>query len=204
MAFVPVPNVAEVELRYLLDSQHVENTLYYGLSTTVTLADLQALAADVAAVMVSSVMPLLSSFLTLNEIVVTDLSSSTGDQVSYNTGLPLAGSQTGDYLPANVAFAIGFKTTVRGRSYRGRNYVVGLVESQANGNHIDATTRTNLVNAWQDLGAAGVPDAWTHVVVSRFTAGAPRVTGVATVVTEYVTYDDVFDSQRRRLPGRGR
>jgi hypothetical protein len=43
----------------------------------------------------------------------------------------------------------------------------------------------------------------TWVVVSRFSGGVERVTGVTTPVVQAAYHDLNLDSQRRRLTGRG-
>jgi hypothetical protein len=73
------------------------------------------------------------------------------------------------------------------------------------GNTLNAGYASDFVIAYNDLLPGGVfePDGWRWVVLSRYTAGAPRAAGVAFAVTRALFTDLTVDSQRRRLPGRG-
>lgn len=204
MAFIPVPNVVEVQTIYELDSQIVENTSYYLHGAGVpTLADVQDLVADVSALVQTNLIPLLSNVIHLVRLVGTLLE--TVDALSYILAVtpPVAGTLADFPLPSNVSYAIQFKTNNRGRSFRGRNYVPCLGTSQAADNTVTNTARSALTLAYQAIGAAGGTD-WEQVVVSRYHNKAPRTVGIATPITAYTTADNIVDSMRRRLPGRGR
>lgn len=209
MPFVPVPAVAEVELRYLWDTQNCENTLYFESGDPIDAGLLLNLAEAIEGWWETNVQPLLSSDVALNEVFSIDLTTSTGPVASFTTGLPLLGSVGVEAVPANVAPCISFKTANRGRSFRGRNYLIGLPNSFVAGNHMAADWMANMVEAYQALNAAVASQGFAHVVVSRFSGSTivggikvptPRVTGLSTAVTTYSFVDDVVDSQRGRLP----
>lgn len=209
MPFVPVPDTVMVEMRMTCHSQKVENTLYF----TGGFSD-ETLPAELALVMESwwtdNYAPLVSEDVTLVETVVTDLSSETGFQVSQAPALLTTGTISGfGSLPNNASLAVSFRTGQRGRAFRGRNYIVGITESQVERSEMDTTT----ANAWQAAYTA-ILDAVADLscnwsVVSRFSGvdgdgkPIPREEGVASLVTNVVIVDRVIDSQRRRLPGRG-
>lgn len=119
------------------------------------------------------------------------------------TGLPLAGTGGSVQLPNNVTLCIKWTTENRGRSFRGRTYHVGLTESQVTDNEVVAVAMGQFTTAYgallTDLATAG----WPLVIASRYANNQPRITGVATLVTGF-SIDPFIDSQRRRLPGRGR
>jgi len=71
------------------------------------------------------------------------------------------------------------------------------------GNTVDGAVVLDLQAAYNDLRSLPFDNPWEHCVISRFNAGAPRTTGVATKVTSCVVVDPYVDSQRRRLTGRG-
>jgi len=121
------------------------------------------------------------------------------------TGLPSAGTSAVDPLPFNCAHCVSFRTANRGRSGRGRNYVMGLSDSEAAASAIQ-TTRLNLdVNAYAALVGAGTFVAGLQFcVVSRYSGGAPRSVALIQPITSVLSVDATIDSQRRRLPGRGR
>lgn len=203
MAFVPVPNTALAEIRMTDDFQKVENTLYFDFGAPPTVTDLQNLGADLLAWYIALMGPLQSSGVALREIYITDLTSATGPTHTETPATLITGGASGEQLPNNVSVAVSFRTALRGRSFRGRNYFVGLVDSQVAHNTLTGAMIAALTNAYNQLPASLGTSGAIWVVVSRFTAGAPRVTGVATPVSAVVIVDDTVDSQRRRLPGRG-
>lgn len=106
-------------------------------------------------------------------------------------------------LPGNVTVAITWRTANVGKSYRGRTYHIGLLSRQILGNQLAGGTMAGLLAAYTELTAAIHADAFfTQGVVSRYSNGVKRETGVFTPITQ-VTMDSALDSQRRRLAGRG-
>jgi hypothetical protein len=209
MPFIPVPNSAEVEIRMELDSQKVENTLWFETTAPPTSANLADLTAALYDWWVAEYSPLVTSQLILREIVATSQDTATGPQDTFAPPVLSTGTDTGAPLPNMVSLTVSFRTGFRGRSFRGRNYVVGITEPQVVNNNIDPT----LVTAWRSaydaiLTSLGSTD-YTWVVASRFSGvdgdghPIPRVTGIVTPVTTVVVVDPVLDVQRRRLPGRG-
>lgn len=205
MPFVENPNVAMVEFRQSWDDQKVENTLYFDRGTAPTSGQIAELAATLATWWETHMSPLQSNTVSLNEVVVTSLASETAPQLVYTFSLPAIGAQTAPSLPNNVSWAVKFNTVGRGRSSRGRNFFVGLVESHVDQNEVSATHAAAIVDAYQELFTVlgDMTDPWTWVVYSRYTAGNERATGLAQAVTSVSPTDLIIDSQRRRLPGRG-
>lgn len=206
MPFVPNANVAMVELRYLWDSQRVENTLYFDRGSAPNLTQMGELAALLATWWTTHLAPLTSDQVSLQEVVVTSMESETAPSLVYTFSLPEPGTATSPSLPNNTSIAIKFNTAGRGRSARGRNYVVGLVENVVTNNAVSpihaAAVQAAYLELFMLLGDMTSP--WTWVVYSRFADGDPRATGLAQAVTSVSFSDLVIDSQRRRLPGRGR
>lgn len=211
MPFVPVQNVALVETRCTLDFQQVENTLYFRFPAIPGSSVLTTLGNEVLTWWQNVFAPLVSSALVLREVVVTDLSSATGPQVTVvPTGLLQGGNLIGPIANSNT-LTVSFRTANRGRSFRGRNYVLGLSSSDLSGaNNIKGTTITALVTAYEGLFDVADNASAVWVVVSRFSGvdasgkPVPRVTGISTDITTVVVVDDVLDNQRRRLPKRGK
>jgi len=151
-----------------------------------------------------------SNAVQLVEVVVTDMSSLTGGQVSFSPPIGEFGGKGGPPLPSNVSLSISFRTALRGRSFRGRNYVVGLaVDDQLDQNSIKPTVMSAWVDAYTELIALASGAGATWIVASRFSGvdgdghPVPRAAGVTTPITNVVATDNTIDSQRRRLPGRG-
>jgi hypothetical protein len=209
--FVPVSNTALVEARVLVNAQQCENTLWFKSPSAFTATSLGTLGIMVRDWHVTNYLPLVSSALTLVEVVSTDQTAADGLQ---DVTIPDPGSVGGaspNVMPNNVTLTVSFRTGHRGRSFRGRNYVNGLTEDQVDGNSFVA----GLTDLWQGvyealIGAASdIGMEW--VVASRFSGvdpvthdPIPRVAGVTTPITSVLVVDPFVDSARRRLTGRGR
>jgi len=211
MPFVPVPNCVEAEIRMTWDLQEVENTLYFDFGDTPTVGGMVTLMNDLFDWWTTNMAPLIFGGVQLREIVVTDISSATGPQVSFTPPIAEFGSASGASLPNNVSFTVSFRTASRGRSFRGRNYVVGLTEGAVVGNTVDTAVVNAYIAAYAELKNSPILDDGVWSVVSRFsgvnpTTGKPipRTTGIATPITSVIVVDSTIDSQRRRLPGRGK
>ena len=205
MPFVPVADTIQLELRHLLDNQQVENVLYFR-NDNGAWGDQEAatFAQTIGAWYTAGPLAQLSNALTWREVYITDLSSVNGFQVTVPLVPPTPGGVNDEPMSNNVAVCVSFRTANRGRSFRGRNYLAGIPVGAVAGNNL-TTAFVNAINdAYGDLqgivGAVGV----TWVVVSRISLGLPRAQGVATPVQAAFLTDTTVDSQRRRLPGRGR
>jgi hypothetical protein len=204
MAFIPVDKVAQANIRALLFGQRIENTLYF--SQPVSGWDGAALLAAATALSTwwnDNLLPLLSASYILQSVFMRDLTSEDGDVVEWFGDNGEAGADTNASAPSNVAFVVKFLTGLAGRSFRGRNYIGGLGAENYTANAVALSTVNGIIAAYQDLIDGLVADVGTWVVVSRFSAGAPRTAGLASPILT-VGYSDLFvDSQRRRLTGRG-
>jgi hypothetical protein len=210
MPFVPVPDTFLVELRMTCDLQQVENTLWFDVGETPNQANMSDTLDAVFGWWKDEIAPLLNVNVELRELVATDMSSATGPQVAFTPTTDNLGALSEELLPNNVSLTVSFRTAQRGRSFRGRNYVVGLSRTQINASTVIEGVVDGFQAGYQNLiAAAGIVGA-TWVVASRFsgvnpTTGKPipRTTGIATPITTVVVVDPFVDSQRRRLPTRG-
>jgi len=209
MAYVPVENTAMVEMRYTLAGEPTENTLYFQAATPYDVSSLTALGLAIRDWWVTDIFALQSIACALREVFVTDLTTDSSPAVSVTAGLPSNGSVGGEVMPNNVAPCISFKTANRGRSFRGRNYLMGFGVDQIGQNEVAAGVADDYTTAYNNLIAvAGALDlVW--VVVSRFSGftivdgkkvPTPRVAGIATPIVNAVFTDLTVDSQRNRLP----
>lgn len=204
MPFIPVPNTLAIDVIYELDGQRVENTLYAEAADVPWDEDsILGMLNAIRGIIVTDLLPLLANSIQLVQLIGTLLDAVDSIAVTLNVSPPVAGGVSGGAMPNNVTYTIQFKTLLRGRSFRGRNYVPGLPRSEVTGNAISASLRTGLLDFYSTLQALIEAGGATWVVVSRFSNGLPRVTGVTTPITGPATADTVTDSQRRRLPGRG-
>lgn len=201
--FIPVTDTLKVQMVYLVAGQYCENVLHIRhTSGAISLVNQGELAAFMKGWYTDHFKTLQSTDCSLVKIITKDLTSETGLGLEYTTGLPIAGTHASPILPTNVTAAVKFTTGLGGRSYRGRNFIVGMPEDSVSGNTIDAGIITQLTAAYGELISAMLAD-WEFVVASFYHNNAWRVSGVATPVTG-VSCDPYVDSQRRRLTGRGR
>ena len=206
MAFIPVVNTAQVDMVVLFAGQRCQNVFHYTKASPWAISHMEELAEGMIDWWVANIKPSVSVDLSLIQVDVTDMSEQNAPGISWGTGLPQAGiTGTGTTLPNSISCVFTKRTALRGRSYRGRIYHMGLTEAQVTGNSVVTLTVSQLIGHYE--AALSIPltvavDEANMVVVSKYTNNAPRATGVATLVTN-ITSDGIVDSQRRRLPGRG-
>jgi hypothetical protein len=201
--YVPVPACAQMEARFTVNGQLVENVMYFRYFDG-SFADLVPTVggfykSDIADVLQNSWGP----HVTLRELYFTDLAAVDGPVATYTTGLPLVGGGVLDEVANGVALVVCFRTNKRGRSFRGRNYLAGFIETLVVQSQYTNAFVADVVEAYnifkEDVASQGYP----MQVVSRISGGVPRVTGVATEVQEIVNTTPATRSQRRRNPGVG-
>jgi len=205
MPFVPAVNTCLAELRYIWQGEKVENTLYFESSAGMTLALMSDLGDSLLSWWRSEIAILQTANTALKEIFITDLTTATSPTFTTSATTTDVGTNGSADLPNNTTLAISFRSAGRGRSSRGRNYIIGLSESQVDGNLVHGAVASDYGDAYNALMGAGLFVAGLEwVIVSRFSGGAPRSTALVQPVTAAFFVDTVIDSQRRRLPGRGR
>ncbi len=204
MTFQPVAATCLAELVYSLDSQTCENTLYFRQATDYEAVDLLDLAVILVTWWGENMAPILSNRISLDRVVMSALHDQFAPGVLYATGLPLAAEVNSDPVPNNCAFCVTFGTGRRGRAFRGRNFVPAIPEANVVLNTLENVTANSIISAYQNL-PTGLPDGTEHVVVSRTVNKVVQMPSALTnKVLSYSYFDKVIDSQRRRLPGRGR
>lgn len=213
MPFVPVPNTVQVNTVFEMDGQEVEMTSYFEKAGGVTLTNIEDLLDRINALLVTGLLPFLGNTIKLIRLVGNLLDAADSLQAILNIDPAVEGGATGAAAPNNVALCMSLRTASRGRSFRGRNFIPGIprdliTESSVNTGSV--TAYTDFYAAYMDVGA---DLGFEMVVVSRYSGytvvdgkkvPTPRVTGITTPVTAAYVVDRTVDSQRRRLPGRGR
>lgn len=203
MPFVPVPGAAFCAVGLELDGQNIQVCLDVAVPTE-TIGALEDAAAGLFGLWAEHLMPNLSGDLTLLSAVCAGLASESSPIGVFVPSSPVLGSVTAASLPNNVAYCISKYTGLRGRSFRGRMFIPGIPENaRTTASHVDPAFRVSIATGCASLLGGMISGGFPPVVVSRFTAGAARATGIATPITQLAPVDDVLDSQRRRLPGRG-
>lgn len=205
MAFIPVPETVRVEMRYNYVSQQVENTLYFKCNTGINTSKMQDLGEYLITDWNTNVKTGSPDSLRLREVYIIDLTTAVAPAVTVTTGLPSDGAANIQSAPNNVSLTCSFRTFGRGRSSRGRNYLLGVREDEVANNVVDATFKNRWSEFFNDItDPFPLSDDWTWSVVSLIENKAPRSEGLVQQVLTHVYVDSTVDSQRRRLPGRGR
>lgn len=208
MPFVPFEDCVQVTIQGRVDGQLTVNDLAFRSSTGPrTLADVNALVAAIGVWYDSSIATRLNEAWSGLVLTGKGLTNPNGLEVTQDFSATV-GQISGEAAPNNCSMCVSFRTGLSGRSFRGRNYVPVLTNSEVTGNMIDATWAAAIVAAYNDLTFPAnigiLPGGWEWVVLSRFAGGVERSVGVFTEITNVLVTDLVVDSQRRRLPGRGR
>ena len=203
MPFIPVPDTVLIEFRGTYLGQKVENTLYGLAGDPISSLDLPAFGTDLMNWWIDNLAANIGAGVNINQIVFTDLTTAFSPSFTFVPTSLMQGTQDGEGLPGNVSIVMSFRSSGRGRSSRGRNYIIGLTQNQVVGNQILSGEAEELRAAYALLPDIFTANGFTWVVVSRFTGNAPRTTGVTSIVSAVVVTDLNIDSQRRRLTGRG-
>lgn len=212
MAPVYNGDVIEVVIKGLLLGQlymnrfHVSGPYNGGVKVAPTPQTMAGLVSVVATWLENVLGPLLSSEMSFIEVAARQLMAEGGltavQQV--NSG----GTEEAGSAPGNVALCVSLVGATAGKSARGRLYQGGIPTTAIDGNLVSGAFAAGLQAAWNELKVLlenefGDPEHRMVVYSTRF-QGADRFTGVATPVASVAVRDLVVDSQRRRLPGRGR
>jgi len=205
MPFVPVPATIKCSFFYTYQGQQTMNRIHVSHPASFpSEADCQAVANTAAAWWTGNVQSIVTNTLALRQIQATSIAEPNGPQATFSAGLPASGASTSPPLPNNVAFCVSLRSGLAGRSARGRWYWQGLTEEQVAGNIVAGGVVLSIVAAMDNLISTLSGGGAQTVIVSYNANGVPRPGGpVKFIITDALAVDDVIDSQRRRLPGRG-
>jgi hypothetical protein len=206
MPFQPCPYVAQINIRFELDGQQIENVIHAKNSgaAPVSAGDCETLALAVVSWWEETLSAAMPTSLGFREVVVRGLDTEIAPEFSTSTTTQTQGQVNQAAMPNNATFCVSFRTGLTGRSSRGRVYIPAVLRSAVTENELDSTSVTSYVSIYADLGIALDGAGYIHVVLSRTVDKALRTEGQPYTITAYLATDNVVDSQRRRLPGRGR
>lgn len=200
MVFIPAVNTAQVNLRYTIEGNPAENTLYFQRDQAIDQTSLDLLTLDMAAWYNAYFAPRCKTSVVGSEVYSVDLTTQDGlySTSNINNGFPGSIISTSS-VPASVAPCMSFRTAQRGRSGRGRNYLPSPAGQELTANNfITPTYMSGWLATYQRL--VDDPElTYTWVVCSRFFNKAPRATAVLYPITGLMFSDNVVDTQRRRL-----
>jgi len=203
----------EAILRYTWNGQRCENTLWFKTvgGTIPSEGEIAALGADLHSWYQTYLIPIQGSVCVLNEIYLRQALIAGGAELTIPGDLLDVGSAGGDPEAGNVTLTVSFRTGLSGRSYRGRNYSIGMTKSQQSGGTASSAYVEALEDAYSELkNIIDTTGDFVWVIYSQYEgvdAGTgnpiPRLTPLMTPVSTAIVVDDRTDSQRRRLRARG-
>jgi hypothetical protein len=203
MAFVPFEDTIKLEGVFSWGGQICENVHYFKVDATPDVALCEELAAEYIQWWNQWMMSVVSTGAALTKVKCTIMEAENSPGIEYSTGLPSVGADASPSMPNNVTIAVRWVTALRGRSYRGRTYHIGLTENSVVHNGLLPAALTQLLNGYTELiGLTTSVGPAALCVASRVSNGVERTAGLMTPV-DSVVIDGTIDSQRRRLPGRG-
>lgn len=203
MPFIPAANTVQVELFFQWNTQRCENVFYFEAGTVPNLLDMPSLLDQCRLAWSNNLRALIAPTVSLVEMKATDLSAQTGFVHQTSVGLPMSGTSASASLPNNCSLVMTKRTALRGRSFRGRTYIIGLTEALVTDNIVVntfVTAATTWLTSMSDITVGS--NHYFHAIVSRQNGGVARNNAVVQRITG-ITSDGSIDSQRRRLPGRG-
>lgn len=201
-----VPNGVKVQIYFQSAGQLAMNDLWFiGPDADPDLVSVTGLITEVENWVVGDYLPLVCDTVTLTKIVGRAMTSADGAIATRFNGID-AGAVTTEQAPNNVAPCISLGTGRGGRSAHGRNYIVGTPNAAIDVNTVQPAFIGAFTDAYAQLlpGGGNDPTPFIFSVVSYYLGGAVRVTPFSWPVRSVGFTDNIVDSQRRRLPGRGK
>lgn len=197
---LPPPNaplICRVNMVFSRDTRTFNNTFHVYRAAGWSLATMTTLATAFESWWNANYKTFVWTGIALTQIQVRNYNPVLPLAYDYTPSTPISGLATGSPDPASATLATSWRTGLAGRKYRGRFYTVGMLEGHSQDN--DTVTGAYVVAAGTaastliaNLVAAGFSLMIFHRIDNTFTQV------VSTVV------ENLVDSQRRRLAGRGR
>jgi len=201
MPFQSVPQCAEAVIRGNIGGKEVVNVLTYSFGASYGASDIAALAATLDGYFEANYPPLCNGDVIYSGVTVRGLEN-VNDFESTSSSGPTPGTKGALPLPSNTTMCITERSNLTGRSARGRFYAwpTGSDNLDTPPDTFISAYASALVTLLTGADTAAAVLGWLHVIVSRFTGGAQRPTGVVFAVTDISARNLTCDSQRGRLP----
>ena len=201
MPFIPVPGVIQTEVRATYLNVPVENVLHWWAGeASVPPSDPGNVALSLGTAWVGNPLAHVSDQYVLREIFAFDMTVQAGVMATDTTVADENGTLSDAAMPGSLAAVVSLRTGLRGRSYRGRKYICGLVETEVTGNLIGSTRLASFVADFEAI----MDDVLTATgyqlcIVSTRQNGVDLTTGVRTPVQSVLVTSPNVRSQRGRL-----
>jgi len=201
--YVPVPGTAQMEARFTVNGQLVENIMYFSYEDSSFVELVPSVGNAYVDIIAQGLQNSWGPHVTLRELYFTDIATQSGGTATYTTLLPIVGGGVLDETPNGTALVLCFRTAQRGRSFRGRNYLFGFIETLVVQSQYLNTFVADVLNLYETFRLAVLAEGYPWQVVSRIENNAPRTVGLSTAVTAVANTTPATRSQRRRNPGIG-
>jgi hypothetical protein len=200
MPFQSVPETVELVIRGDIGGQTIANVIGFRKTGGYVQADLDALAILSDAQVGSDYLPLISSGVNYDSVLVRGLENIIDLSSTENTNAG-PGTASGTGIPANNTFCVTLRSLYTGRSARGRFYAWPTIATNYSAPSVLSSTYGNAVVTFlNNLKTGAATAGWSMVIISRFSLGVKRPVGVTTNVTTIAYRNLIGDSQRHRLP----
>lgn len=197
------PQVCKVTLVMKRDQRQFLNTFHVDKATDWTLPEMITLANDFGTWWQNSYRQAIPDDIALTQVQVRkyDPTAPLGFDLEVNPAI--AGALPGEVLPGNVTSTVSWRTGLAGRRFRGRIYIPGLNEGNVDSQDLISSTIVNLLSS---AAISLISSALTNGKLTIFHAPKEVPTPFDNTSTDVLTsvVENIVDSQRRRLPGRGR
>lgn len=198
------PLVVKAALMFTRDTRNLVNTLHFTKSAGWNLASMTVLAQDLknwwSTIYRASIPPAVA----LSQIQIRLLDPTNPLAVDLPVIPTIAGTRAGSPDAGNVSVTLSERTGLAGRAHRGRIYAPSLMETDVSDTDtLASVTVTSLANAIANLIFGFSTNSAFPVIFHRPGLIPKPLDNAFDLVTSYVL-ENIIDSQRRRLPGRGR
>lgn len=197
------PEVCKVSLIMTQDTRTFVNTFHVDKVTEWTLPEMITLAGEVRDWYVNFYRAAVPSQVSLLQVQVRKYDPIAPLAYDLNVSPPSPGIRGGSPTPRNASVTTSWRTGLAGRRFRGRIYLPGVNEPDAGD---DDRISSALVNLLVSAAAELILGALTQGVLTVFHPPKDPPTPYDNTSTDVLTavVENIIDSQRRRLPGRGR
>lgn len=202
MAYIPVLNTIQVNVRYFLDNNNAENVFHVRATGTITSALLDTLHTVLTTWLTTEWKPIAAQEWAAKEIILTGLNSLFDPRKSYPIDPEIVGDGLAGALPATCTLAVKEDIGKRGKGVAGRLYWIGLANDQTAGDEVIAAAATSIVTALNQLATSIASTAGLEgiCVPHRTVNREPQNPVLSDVITGFLLSDNTVDVQKDRLP----
>jgi len=209
MPHIPVPDCLRYAYAFRHATAEVQCEMTFALKDTSggIFADFGATEDQLWTTMEENLLPHLDADVIMHGTLLEDVRTVPYGGLEFDhADTPGTSDTAGADIPTDTCIAIKRASVTLGRSGRGRLYwPIWKANWLSAADQVNDAALANIVDAlvaYQTAVEAALSPA-ELVVISLTNGGAPRVSGVAYQIVSWGTKDNLVDSQRRRLQGRG-